>query len=124
MPYTKEQMAVYMLRRYHRRRALAIKQLGGKCLRCSSTINLEIDHKRSSKKKISLGGILTSGNEELVQKELKKCQLLCKRCHKKKSSRQSSRRMKLVINKLCGCGKIFKLFSQYVGHRAWCKMCP
>lgn len=37
-------MRKYMLARYHKRRAEAIRKLGGKCVKCGSEENLEIDH--------------------------------------------------------------------------------
>ena len=40
----REHMRVYMMERYHKRRAEAVQLLGGKCVVCGTTEGLEIDH--------------------------------------------------------------------------------
>ena len=82
----------YQRKRYHRRRDSAIKQLGGQCVICQSTKNLEIDHIDRTKKsyKVSnLGGL----SERKLQSELKKCQLLCRDCHSKKTILETGRKL-------------------------------
>lgn len=73
-------MKKYMLNRYHKRRLEAVIFLGGKCFNCGSIENLELDHKESKKKSLSIG---RSWNVNYVKfwLEIKKCQLLCKNCH-------------------------------------------
>ena len=88
MPKTKREdyngyMRRYMLRRYHLRRREAIKKLGGSCRRCGETKGLQFDHKDPKKK--SFGLWCKTVSEEKFQKELKKCQLLCWRCHRDKT---------------------------------------
>ena len=78
-------MAAYMLKRYHRRRAAAIELLGGKCVRCGTTGNLELDHIDRSQKAFTTGAAFATWSEERVQAEVAKCQLLCKDCHLEKS---------------------------------------
>lgn len=73
----------YQLKRYHRIRQEAIKWLGGKCKICGSDQNLEIDHIDRNTKEIDLGTFW--GSTKPYWKELKKCQILCEKCHKKKS---------------------------------------
>lgn len=77
-------MREYMLRRYHTRRAYAVKQLGGKCVECGSKKNLEFDHKDAKTKAFDLAKNFNTSLERLNQ-ELAKCQLLCRPCHSKKS---------------------------------------
>ncbi|WNN95067.1 HNH endonuclease [Microbacterium phage Magritte] len=80
-------MAEYMLRRYHRRRAEAIEQLGGRCVDCGTTDSLEFDHDDRDSKTWNMAKILTSGSKQMVQEELAKCVLRCNPCHIAKSQR-------------------------------------
>ena len=84
MPSNKEYMRTYMLERYHRRRAEAIIQLGGCCKKCGDKEDLDIDHIDPKTKSFTLSQC-GSASEERWQNELKKCQLLCKNCHIKKT---------------------------------------
>ena len=81
MANSNEYMRDYMLKRYHRRRADSIAQLGGKCVECGTTENLEFDHIDSNTKTRQVARILASGSKKLVAEELAKCQLLCKEHH-------------------------------------------
>lgn len=82
-------MADYMLKRYHRRRAEAIVELGGACTRCGSTDRLEFDHIEREFKAGEVAKWLTQG-EEKYKAELLKCQLLCRSCHEFKTSGEFS----------------------------------
>lgn len=82
-------MATYMKRRYHARRAQAINQLGGRCVRCGATERLELDHIDRTTKTLDLGG-MWSVSEDRYRAELSKCQLLCHDCHKAKSISERS----------------------------------
>lgn len=73
-----------MLERYHRRRNDAIEQLDGCCVKCKTTEHLDIDHIDPKTKEFTIGQC-GSVSEERWQNELKKCQLLCKKCHKLKT---------------------------------------
>lgn len=79
-----EYMREYMRNRYHSKRHKAIQELGGKCSRCGSTKDLQFDHKDQSKKKIRMSDI-HSINDKAVKDEMKNVQLLCIKCHDKKS---------------------------------------
>jgi len=78
-------MRVYMLKRYHEKRALAVKALGGKCAKCGNTQRLEIDHKNSKNKTFDISKRLHTAPVAEIAKELKKAQLLCRPCHSLKS---------------------------------------
>ena len=84
-----EYMREYMLKRYHRRRSDSIEKLGGKCVVCGTTDNLEIDHIDRSTKTMAISG-LWSCNIQRYEAELKLSQLLCEEHHKQKTSRESS----------------------------------
>ena len=78
-------MREYMLRRYHRRRSETIEKLGGKCVKCGSTENLEFDHIDPKTKEKQYGKSFTSLAKDKLDKEIDKAQLLCRNCHEKKS---------------------------------------
>ena len=78
-------MKDYMLSRYYRRKIAAIEQLGGCCCRCGSIEALEFNHIDRTTKSFTIGSSLNSIREDLLQKELLKCQLLCGSCHIQKS---------------------------------------
>jgi hypothetical protein len=81
-------MRVYMAARYHRRRAMAIALLGGKCVECGTTENLELDHIDPASKTFYVGGRTVS--EARYLEELKLCQLLCTHHHKVKTAKARS----------------------------------
>jgi hypothetical protein len=62
----------------------AIALLGGKCVICETTDNLEFDHIIYSTKSFTIGACLTN-TREVLTKELEKCQLLCTNCHREKN---------------------------------------
>lgn len=82
------------LRAYHRERYRLTRQkmydyLGGKCVRCGSTENLEFDHIDRSTKSFNIKGQLSLKNPK-VKDELDKCQLLCRSCHERKTIEEST----------------------------------
>lgn len=78
-------MKVYVLERYHKIIQEAKEKKGNKCVECSTCENLHFDHIDTSDKNFTIAK-LWSLNEEARETELKKCQLLCVDCHKKKHS--------------------------------------
>lgn len=82
-------MAEYMLLRYHSRRTEAIKFLGGKCVRCETTENLEFDHIDPKKKLYDIGKVWSFSKEKFWI-EINKCQLLCEFHHKEKTTKEQS----------------------------------
>jgi len=83
-------MREYQMRRYHTRRAMFIAEMGGKCVLCGSTEKLEFDHIDPEQKSFNVGDRLSNRSEEIIRKELAKCQLLCSSCHKSKSNQSAS----------------------------------
>ncbi len=77
-------MRVYMLRRYNERMLEARTLLGGKCIKCGEVNDLELDHINPKTKLFTIGQ-MWSVRKELFDIEVKKCQLLCKRCHEEKT---------------------------------------
>ncbi len=85
MPYTdyNYQMNLYMKRRWVKRRAQAVTRLGGKCVECGSTDNLEFDHIDPTTKVCSIARA-SSFSQVRFDAEVQKCQLLCVEHHKVK----------------------------------------
>jgi len=86
MARSPERQAEYnaeILAEYHAWRSEAIRQMGGCCWQCGSTTKLEIDHIDLRTKKYT---VTVGWRRPDIANELKKCQLLCKECHKKKHS--------------------------------------
>jgi 5-methylcytosine-specific restriction endonuclease McrA len=77
-------MKNYMLKRYHKRRNEAIQKLGGKCVHCGDTTQLQFDHINPEDKIFEIAN-LCSISEENFWKEIDKCQLLCCKCHQIKT---------------------------------------
>jgi hypothetical protein len=74
------------------KKAKAIDLLGGECVNCGSTERLEFDH--INKDRLTNYRCITAfvdAKWERVLVELKKCQLLCKSCHCKKSAAERGR---------------------------------
>lgn len=74
---------------YHTKREELIKLLGGICVKCGSTENLHFDHIDPQSRSFKIGRLLNYSSEELA-KEVKKCQLLCRKCHGEKSKKEGS----------------------------------
>lgn len=84
---TGECSACYHRRYYHEKRRKPIYDyLGGRCVVCGVTENLEVDHIDPEQKSFNFTGNLT-WNERLMS-ELDKCQLLCSEHHLRKTLAQ------------------------------------
>jgi hypothetical protein len=79
-----EQMNVYMKARYKRKREEALQYLGGVCIKCGSSENLQFDHIDRDTKECTIADCLLWAKDRLI-KELDKCQLLCAKCHQSKT---------------------------------------
>ena len=66
------------------RRLSWIQSKGGKCAKCGSTSQLEVDHIDRLSKEFSVSAVW-SRSENIREAELGKCQVLCKECHAKKT---------------------------------------
>lgn len=70
---------------YKNLRENAINELGGKCVKCGTESNLEFNHIDPLNKKME-----ASGKSNLRKGEYKKCELLCKSCHRRWSNLEAS----------------------------------
>lgn len=85
MANSNEYMKAYMLERYHRRRSQAIEILGGRCVDCGNTEQIEFDHVNPEDKSFNVAKAFTSMAEKKLWLEITKCALRCKPCHKFKT---------------------------------------
>lgn len=77
-------MREYNLTRYHNIRSEAVASLGGKCIDCDTTDDLEFDHADRYEKAFEVGKLLNYSKLRR-EEELKKCVLRCGNCHRAKS---------------------------------------
>jgi 5-methylcytosine-specific restriction endonuclease McrA len=80
-------MREYMKKRSKERMKEAHQLLGGKCCKCGSINNLQIDHIDPLTKSFTLSSG-TTFSKERWDAELAKCQLLCFECHKSKTLKE------------------------------------
>lgn len=86
---------------------------------CSKKKNLDIDHKNPREKEFELSGNNLNWNWERVWKEAQKCQILCRKCHIKKTSIESKIRrpvlhgtVHMYLRYKCKCEVCVSNFSQ------------
>src|SRR3990167_1281726 len=108
----------YQRKQRRERRKMLIKLLGNVCVKCGSNNKLEFDHKNRKLKKFTIAVILSSKMSKLM-KEVKKCQLLCKKCHINKSIIERKDKiavhgsMGMYSNHGCRCIKCKNVCSRY-----------
>lgn len=90
MSYTKEKRRNYQNTRRNKIRQELILYLGGSCVVCQATDQLEFDHKDPKTKSFTIASGLDKPKDVLLA-EIDKCQLLCKECHLKKTSKEPSK---------------------------------
>lgn len=72
---------------YRKRRQAIFDYLGGKCVVCGTTDELEVDHIEREDKSFNISSKLSVKNNKA---ELDKCQLLCKTHHKEKTAQENT----------------------------------
>ena len=88
--YYQKHREEYSTRQKEKRRENKIKcieYLGGKCVKCGTTHNLQFDHIKREGKKYNITEKLTIKFDNLKE-ELDKCQLLCAPCHLEKTAKE------------------------------------
>jgi 5-methylcytosine-specific restriction endonuclease McrA len=83
----REYMKVYQNKWLNNRRLEWVKA-NGPCKKCGTWENLEIDHIDPSQKSFRIASIW-SRSKEFRDKELSKCQVLCKSCHFEKTTKEN-----------------------------------
>lgn len=94
---------------YDSRMAYLKSLLGDKCARCESKSDLEFDHIDKDTKSFTIGKKWSHSLDLLIE-EIKKCQLLCKKCHKEK-------------NKIDNGESVHGKYSYYRHHNCRCDSC-
>lgn len=82
---------IYQKNLYEERKKWAFNFLGNKCAYCGTKKDLTMDHKNPNDKSYNVTRALRWKSKRELIKELKKCQLLCKMCHIKKTFKEGSR---------------------------------
>ena len=70
----------YVRRRRAEKKQILVDRLGGECVGCGTTYNLQFDHIDRSTKSFNITKCIDK-KWELVLAETDKCRLLCKSCH-------------------------------------------
>lgn len=110
--------AEYMLARYNKRRREAIAKLGGACVVCGATENLQLDHIFRSEKSFNISQ-MWSISQERFDAELAKCQLLCGICHRAKNTWELDKKAAIRTHgtlssyRYCKCDLCKKAYSDY-----------
>ena len=90
----KEQKREYAKAQRDERKSYCLEYLGGKCVKCGTTHNLQFDHIKRETKKYTIGRRIHQPFT-IIKEELDKCQLLCYDCHKIKTKSERT-----IINAL------------------------
>lgn len=86
MVYTRDERRKYQAEYRRKRRDKAIALLGGKCIVCGTTEDLEFNHIDPNTKRFQLA--TWDGKQSLYWEEVLKCNLLCKTHHDEETARQ------------------------------------
>jgi 5-methylcytosine-specific restriction endonuclease McrA len=111
----KEYQRQYQLAKYRRWMKEAREKLGGRCVICGTTENLEFDHIDPGTKSFSLGG--RRPNRAAWDTEVAKCQLLCYEHHKEKTSREQRKEVHGtwgMYKKKCRCEECREFVRTYM----------
>jgi hypothetical protein len=112
-------MKDYMLARYYKRMSEAKTKLGGKCFKCRSTDNLQLDHIDPKTKNFTVAKLWNS-KKEVFDSEINKCQLLCQKCHEEKTLLDMGKASAKITHgtissyRYCKCDKCKKAKSEYM----------
>lgn len=116
----KENPRDYFNNRRHSRKEKFIKLLGGKCERCGTKKNLQFDHKNPCRKEFIIADRLDAP-ESVLKKEVRKCRLLCAKCHRQKTKEKHEHGQPRSVHGTiwkykkfgCRCPKCRKAMSEY-----------
>ena len=75
----------YQRARYKERKEKLTALLGGVCVVCGTIERLEFDHIDPETKEFTICKRLNGASWEDILEEAKKCQLLCRKCHNRKT---------------------------------------
>jgi 5-methylcytosine-specific restriction endonuclease McrA len=102
------------------RRQEAIDRLGGECISCGATGNLEVDHIDPALKSFSISKLWGIAKAR-YDAELEKCQILCKDCHKHKTIKeQKVRAVRFTDTPL---SEVHGTYTGYGRYQCRCEKC-
>lgn len=107
-------MRDYSRKRREERKKWAINEFGKKCVKCGSKEDLQFDHKIRETKKINISEMWMYKWEVFVE-EIKKCQLLCRKCHIEKCRIDGSFKKRGETKHGTG--------TAYIHHGCRCELC-
>lgn len=116
----KKQKRIADRERYLADKAVIIARLGGKCVACDSTEELEVDHKNREEKSFEVIGKMRSVTPEELDKELAKCQLLCHTCHMEKTIRERGQTSAKGTHGTLSSYRYCKCDICVAAHKAYC----
>jgi len=87
MLYSKKKMAEYMNGYRQQIRQKVFYLLGNKCAKCGDGFGLHVDHIDPRTKEFTIARNWTRSWSE-IEEEVKKCQLLCLKCHTEKTRQE------------------------------------
>ena len=113
---TKRYKRRYQAIKYKRIMSLIKELLGGKCVACGATEQLEIDHINMAEKEFDMTKAMTYSRKKVLE-EMAKCQLLCKSCHLEKTKRDNPKTVDhgggLTGKRNCRCELCAPLKNKY-----------
>lgn len=100
-----------------KRRSFLESLLGGECVNCGATTDLEFDHVFPEDKIFNIGSSHLEYSYEHILPELQKCQLLCHYCHIKKTTTDTVEikhgTVGAYVNRKCRCGICRAVWYKY-----------
>lgn len=124
MAWSKEERRKYMNDRYREQMDSFIQFLGGRCAKCGEVQGLNIDHVDPSAKSFDVGKLWGKGKLHLVFGELKKCQLLCDQCNRKKTDADlAGIARRKVVEKNGPDGFVHGTFYAWMQKKCPCEVC-
>ena len=76
---------------------ILVERLGGQCVKCGTTENLEFDHIYPNDKEFNISSHISCKIDKLID-EADKCQLLCEECHNQHTIKQRTLSWQLFTN--------------------------
>lgn len=114
--YDPEYQRNYQREKYHRWMMEAREQLGGQCIICGRTEDLEFDHIDPATKLFTLGQRRV--RREVFDAEVMKCQLLCIEHHREKTAREQRKDVHgtwgMYRNRKCRCRECRDFVNSYM----------
>lgn len=120
MPMSTKDLQREYQRNWIKKRRISWLREKGPCVKCGSWKNLEIDHKDRTKKSSHRVWSWAKKRRDI---ELSKCQVLCRQCHREKSTKEISKPLihgtRSGYQKGCRCIGCTKATVDYTNEWRW-----